>query len=291
MQDFLEARKSRILFFKKDIRKKKKSVGKVNIPEGLFSKCEKCSELIFNDDLKRNNKVCPKCNFHFNINARERINLICDKNSFVEFFTDLRPVNPLDFPEYEEKLKKNEKETGETDAFVCGEARISNNKVAFGVLDSCFFMGSMGCVVGEKITRLIEYATQNSLPLIIFSASGGARMQEGIFSLMQMVKTSAALKRHSNAKLLYISIMTNPTTGGVAASFASLGDINIAERGALIGFAGPRVIKQTINQSLPEGFQSADFQLKKGFVDLILDRNELKPTISKLLSLHEGGQV
>jgi len=289
MQDFLEVRKSKILFFKKDFRKKKDKVGKVNIPEGLFIKCGKCSELIFNDDIQKNNKVCPKCNYHFNLNARERINLICDNNSFLEFFTDLKPVNPLDFPDYEDKLEINRKETGETDAFVCGEARISHHKVAFGVLDSHFFMGSMGCVVGEKITRLIEYATENNLPVIIFSASGGARMQEGIFALMQMVKTSSALKRHSNAKLLYISVMTNPTTGGVAASFASLGDINIAERGALIGFAGPRVIKQTINQSLPEGFQSADFQLKKGFVDLILDRNELKPTISKLLSLHKKG--
>lgn len=173
---------------------------------------------------------------------------------------------------------------------MCGEAKISNNKVAFGVFDSHFFMGSMGCIVGEKITRLIEYATQNSLPLIICSASGGARMQEGIFSLMQMVKTSSALKHHSNAKLLYISVLTNPTTGGVAASFASLGDINIAEQGALIGFAGPRVIKQTINQSLPEGFQSAEFQLRKGFVDLILDRNELKRTITKLLLLHKKGE-
>ncbi|MDD2445730.1 MAG: acetyl-CoA carboxylase, carboxyltransferase subunit beta [Clostridia bacterium] len=290
MQDFLEARKSKILFFKKDIRKKKTKHGKVNIPEGLFSKCRKCGEFIFNEELEKNNKVCPNCNFHFNINARERIDLICDNNSFVEFFTDLKSVNPLDFPGYEEKLKVNETETGETDAFVCGEARISHHKVALGVLDSYFFMGSMGCVAGEKITRLIEYATQNSLPLIIFSASGGARMQEGIFSLMQMVKTSSALKCHHNTRLLYISTLTNPTTGGVAASFASLGDINIAEQGALIGFAGPRVIKQTINQSLPEGFQSAEFQLRKGFVDLILDRNELRPTISKLLSLHKKGE-
>lgn len=290
MNDFLEIRKSKILFFKNDFRKKKTKSSKLNIPEGIFIKCGKCGELIFNDDLIKNNKVCPKCNFHFNLNARERINLICDNNSFSELFTDLMPVNPLDFPDYEEKLKNQQKETGETDAFVCGETRISHHKVAFGVLDSHFFMGSMGCVVGEKITRLIEYATENSLPLVIFSASGGARMQEGILSLMQMVKTSAALKRHSNAKLLYISVLTNPTTGGVAASFASLGDINIAERGALIGFAGPRVIKQTINQSLPEGFQSAEFQLKKGFVDLILDRSELKSTISKLLSLHKKGE-
>lgn len=287
MQDFLEDRKSKILFFKKGFRNKKLKTGKVNIPEGLFIKCLKCNELIFKDDFEKNNKVCPKCNFHFNLNARERIKLICDKNSFLELFTDLKPVNPLDFPGYEEKFKKNQEETGEIDAFVCGEAKISQSKVAFGVLDSHFFMGSMGCLVGEKITRLIEHATENRLPLIIFSASGGARMQEGIFSLMQMAKTSAALKYHNMAKLLYISVLTNPTTGGVAASFASLGDINIAEQNALIGFAGPRVIKQTINQSLPEGFQSAEFQLKKGFVDLILNRNSLKSTLSKLLSLHK----
>ncbi len=289
MNDFLEDRKSKILLFKTDFRKKKIENEKINIPEGLFTKCEKCGELIFNDDLVQNNKVCPKCNFHFNLTARERIEITCDKDSFVELFLNSTIADPLNFPDYEEKIKKYQKLTGENDAFVCGEASIKKNRCAIGVLDSNFMMGSMGSVVGEKVTSLVEHATTQKLPLVIFSASGGARMQEGIFSLMQMAKTSAALKRHSNAKLLYISVLTNPTTGGVAASFASLGDINIAEHGALIGFAGQRVIKQTINQSLPEGFQSAQFQLAKGGVDLVLNRNEIKSVIAKLILLHKLG--
>ncbi len=289
MYDFLEDRKLKIKDFKKAFRKKNLDNGKLTIPDGLFTKCDKCGELIFNIDFEKNNKVCHKCNYHFNLNARERLALICDKNSFVEMFDDISATDPLDFPEYSEKLTKYQKSTGQKDAFVAGEARINHLRVAIGVLDSFFMMGSMGCVVGEKVTRLIEYATANRLPLVIFSASGGARMQEGIFSLMQMAKTSASLKRFANEKLLYISVLTNPTTGGVAASFATLGDINIAEQDALIGFAGGRVIKQTINQSLPEGFQSADFQLKKGFVDIVLHRNEMKLIIGKLLAFHKKG--
>ncbi len=287
MEDFLEDRKSKIEIFKKKFRNKAPKQFKVDIPDGLFTKCDGCQELIFNEDLVKNHYVCPKCHHHFRMNARDRLNLICDKHSFQELFTDIYTVNVLDFPDYLQKIEEYQKKTNEVDAFICGEAKMNHIKVAIGVLDSYFMMGSMGNVVGEKVTRLIEHATKINCPLLIFSASGGARMQEGIFSLMQMAKTSAALKYHSNAGLLFISILTNPTTGGVAASFASLGDIIISEKDALIGFAGQRVIKQTIRQELPEGFQTADFQLKKGFVDLICERKDLKPMLQKILSLHK----
>lgn len=288
MNNFLDDRKAKVETFKKNIRKKNNNSSKVNIPNGLFIKCERCNEPIYQEDLSSNNNVCPKCNYHFRITARKRIELVSDENSFVELFEELSASNPLDFPDYLDKVEKYQNQTNEYDAFVCGKALINNVEIALGVLDSFFMMGSMGSVVGEKVTRLVEYSIEKKLPLVIFSASGGARMQEGIFSLMQMVKTSAAIKQHNKAGLLFISILTNPTTGGVLASFASLGDINIAERGALIGFAGQRVIEQTIRQALPEGFQSADFQLAKGFVDMVVDRKDLKETISKLLILHQG---
>jgi len=287
MNSFIDNRKKRLEKYK-NIRGKTNNIQKIIIPDGIFVKCEKCNEPLYHDDLLDNDYVCPKCNYHFRLSARQRIAFISDENSFEELFADLKTLNPLDFPEYEEKVKKYQETQEELEAFVCGVAKIDTHKVALGVLDSFFMMGSMGSVVGEKVTRLIEYATMNRLPLIIFSASGGARMQEGIFSLMQMAKTTAALKRHHLAKLLYISVLTHPTTGGVLASFASLGDINIAERNALIGFAGKRVIEQTIQEKLPEGFQSAEFQLDKGFVDIVVDRKDLKNVISTILTIHEG---
>lgn len=286
MSNFLDNRKARLERYK-NIRGKTNNITKVTIPDGVFVKCEHCNEPIYHEDLLINDYVCPKCNYHFRLSARQRIAFISDGDSFVELFNNLKTLNPLSFPNYIEKINKYQEEQEELDAFVCGECLISNNKVALGVLDSFFMMGSMGSVVGEKVTRLIEYSINEKLPLVIFSASGGARMQEGIFSLMQMAKTSAALKRHDEANLLFISVLTHPTTGGVFASFASLGDINLAERGALIGFAGKRVIEQTIKEELPDNFQSAEFQLEKGFVDKVVDRKDLKTTISKLLILHK----
>lgn len=287
MENFLEDRKSKLDRFKKNFRRKKTKASKVDIPDGLFTKCNECNELVFNEDLHANQYVCPNCENHMRISSRIRLEMICDKGSFVESFENIETQNPLDFPGYLEKIEKYQKETKEKEAFVCGVGEIKREKVAIGVLDSFFMMGSMGSTVGEKVTRLIEYAIKNRLPLVIFSASGGARMQEGIFSLMQMAKTSAAIKYHNDLGLLYISVLTHPTTGGVAASFASLGDIIIAEKKALIGFAGQRVIQQTIKQDLPEGFQTAEFQLDKGFVDLVIDRKELKSTLHNILSLHK----
>jgi acetyl-CoA carboxylase carboxyl transferase subunit beta len=289
MEHFLDDRKSKIEDFKRIFRNKKSSHNKVDIPDGLFVKCEACSELIFKEDLMKQMNVCPKCQTHHKIDAAERLRQTCDAYSFKELYPELSTKNVLDFPGYHDKLTKYQEQTGLKEAFVCGEAKINTIDVAIGVLDSHFMMGSMGSVVGEKVTRLIEYSIEKKLPLIIFSASGGARMQEGIFSLMQMAKTSAALKFHDEAGLLFISVLTHPTTGGVAASFSSLGDINLAERGALIGFAGSRVIKQTINQELPEGFQTAEFQLNHGFVDAVVNRKDLRSTLTQLLRLHERG--
>ena len=287
MNNFIDNRKARLERYK-NIRGKNNNISKITIPDGVFVKCEKCNEPIYHDDLLANDYVCPKCNYHFRLSARQRIAFISDENSFLELFDNIKTKNPLDFPGYLEKIQSYQDVQEEDDAFICGEAKINDIKVALGVLDSFFMMGSMGSVVGEKITRLIEYSINKKLPLVIFSASGGARMQEGIYSLMQMAKTSAALKYHDLNKLLFISIMTHPTTGGVNASFASLGDINIAEANALIGFAGQRVIEQTIKEKLPEGFQSADFQKEKGFVDMVVERKDMKKVISKILMVHEG---
>ena len=287
MNDSFEARKAKVEIFKKQYRKKSLTGHKVDIPEGLFVKCDVCTEHIFYDDLEKNLHVCPNCNFHFRLNSRQRIAITVDKDSFQELYANLATKNPLDFPDYEQKISSYQEESGEADAFVCGVGKIDKIDVAIGVLSSFFMMGSMGSVVGEKVTRLIEHAIENKLPLIIFSASGGARMQEGIYSLMQMAKTSAAIKQHDNACLLYISVLTNPTTGGVAASFASLGDIMISESGALIGFAGKRVIEQTIKEELPKDFQTAEFQLEKGFVDIVVNRTKLKSILVKLLKIHK----
>ena len=254
--------------------------------------CKDCGTLLTKTQLERHFYVCPYCNYHYHIGAYLRLSYILDSNSFKEMDGNLRGKNPLKFPNYPEKLEEAEAKTGLREAVVTATGSIDNQKIAIAVLDSRFLMGSMSAPVGEKITRLIEYATKYKLPLIIFSASGGARMQEGIFSLMQMAKTSGAIGKFGKKGGLYISVLTDPTTGGVTASFASLGDIMLAEPGALIGFAGPRVIEQTIGERLPNGFQRAEFQQEHGFIDEVVCRSRLRNTLSQLLMLHrKGGKI
>lgn len=267
----------------------KKEVSKMpSVPEGLWVKCPKCGETLYKEDVRENFYVCPKCQGYFRINTKTRIRMIADPGTFELWFENMEIKNPLHYPEYEEKLKELQEKTHLKEAVTIGKCKIDGIEAVLGVCDARFLMGSMGYVVGEKITKAIERATKLCLPVILFCCSGGARMQEGIVSLMQMAKTSAALKRHSDAGLLYIPILTDPTTGGVTASFAMLGDIILAEPGALIGFAGPRVIEQTIGEKLPEGFQRAEFLLKKGMIDGIVERKNIKSTISTLLRLHQG---
>lgn len=251
-------------------------------------KCE-CGEIIYckDADLEKYHKVCKKCSCPLKLSAMERISLILDTGSFVEYDSRLESKNPLNFPEYEDKLTAARESTGLNEAVVTGEGTIENIPLVIGVMDQFFISASMGSVVGEKITRAMEKAVERKLPIVIFSASGGARMQEGLLSLMQMAKTSAAVARLNQEGLLFISVLTNPTTGGVTASFASLGDIIIAEPQALIGFAGPRVIEQTIRQKLPTGFQRAEFQLQHGMVDMIVERKDLRRTLSRLLLMHK----
>ncbi len=260
---------------------------KKEIPDGLWTKCEECSETLYNKTLEENLKVCPKCNYHFGLTAYERIALIFDKETFEEFDKDMVSGDPLDFKgpkTYKDKLKQDQEATGLKDAVVSGSGKIKGKNAVLAVTDSRFIMGSMGSVVGEKITRAIEYATKNKLPMIIVSGSGGgARMYEGLFSLMQMAKTCAALSYHHKAKLPYISVLTNPTMAGIMASFAGVGDIIIAEPNALIGFTGPRVIEQTIRQKLPSGFQRSEFLLDHGLIDMIVHRKNMKDTLSQLL--------
>lgn len=253
------------------------------VPDGAWIKCDSCKDILFHEDVSIHYHCCPKCKKHFRIGAGKRIHMLMDEGSFVEWDKQRSPKNVLDFPNYDEKIQVLQRKTGLREAVVTGQGTINGIATAIACMDSSFLMGSMGQVVGEKITRAVEKATENKLPIIIFSTSGGARMQEGIVSLMQMAKTSAALKRHSDAGLLYISVLTDPTTGGVTASFAMLGDIILAEPGALIGFAGPRVIEQTIGQKLPDGFQRAEFLLEKGFVDRIVERKSMKDELGKLL--------
>lgn len=249
--------------------------------------CPGCGLSFNKAEIKNNQKCCPECNHHFSMTPLERIRLITDEKSFREIDSDLITVNPLDFPGYEEKLKEMRSATRHADAIVCGTAKIGGNMVAIGVMDPRFLMGSMGTVVGEKICRLAELAGRKKLPLIIFSASGGARMQEGLFSLMQMAKTAAAIESFQSQGGFFLSCLTNPTTGGVSASFASLGDIILAEPKALICFAGPRVIEQTIGEKLPEGFQRAEFLMENGMVDMVVERNKLREVIKKLIKLHK----
>ncbi|MBI4368469.1 MAG: acetyl-CoA carboxylase carboxyltransferase subunit beta [Candidatus Omnitrophica bacterium] len=261
---------------------------KKNVPEGLWTKCLSCSQAVYTKALRENLSVCPKCGYHFVISARDRIGQLIDTGTFREMDSSLLSKDPLGFKaakSYLEKIKQDQKRTGLKEAVVIGTGSCEGTKIAFGVTDSQFIMGSMGSVVGEKITRLIEYAQSEELPLVIVSGSGGgARMYEGALSLMQMAKTSAALARFSRARLPYISVLTHPTMGGVMASFASLGDFIVAEPKALIGFAGPRVIEQTIRQKLPPDFQTSEFLLEHGLIDLVVPRKELKQAIARLIA-------
>jgi acetyl-CoA carboxylase carboxyl transferase subunit beta len=260
---------------------------KKEMPDGVWTKCEGCSAVLYNKNLEENLKVCPKCDHHFILGAYERIKLLLDQDSFQEFDKDMSSMDPLDFKgpkTYKDKLSEAQRVTGLKEAAVFGQGLLNDKKVIVAVTDSRFIMGSMGSVVGEKITRAIETATKNKLPLIIVSGSGGgARMYEGMFSLMQMSKTCAALAKHHRARLVFISVLTNPTMAGVMASFAGIGDVIMAEPRALIGFTGPRVIEQTIKAKLPPGFQSSEFLLSHGLIDMIIHRKALKETLGKLI--------
>ncbi|HIW21905.1 MAG TPA: acetyl-CoA carboxylase carboxyltransferase subunit alpha [Candidatus Dorea intestinavium] len=259
---------------------------KVEIPEGIIKKCNKCGAAVLVDEVKANFNICPECQGYFRIHAYRRIKMLADPDTFVEWDQEVSGGNPLCYKGYEEKKVALREKTSLPEGIVTGEIKIQNQKVAIGVMDGRFLMASMGYAVGEKITRLFEKASEENMPVIIFSCSGGARMQEGNVSLMQMAKTAAAIKRHSDKGNLYISVLTDPTTGGVTASFAMLGDIILAEPGALIGFAGPRVIEQTIGQKLPKGFQRSEFLLEHGFIDGIVKREELRETLGKIIRLH-----
>ena len=259
---------------------------KPEVPQGLLKKCNKCGAAIFTEDVKRAGYICPKCHGYFRVHAWERIRMTVDEDTFEEWDAQMDFVNPLQFKGYENKVKTLKEKTGLDEAVLTGKGMIQGNPVAIAVCDGRFLMASMGEIVGEKITRAVERATREHLPVVIFACSGGARMQEGIVSLMQMAKTAAALKRHSQAGLLYVSVLTDPTTGGVTASFAMLGDVILAEPQALIGFAGPRVIEQTIGEKLPKGFQRSEFLLEHGFIDRIVERNEMKQVLGDILAMH-----
>ncbi|MBP1544247.1 MAG: acetyl-CoA carboxylase carboxyltransferase subunit beta [Oscillospiraceae bacterium] len=258
----------------------------VEIPQDLLFKCPRCSTVIYNEEFERAMKVCPKCGYHARLTWKERLDMTVDKGSFKELDESLRSLNPIGFPKYEEKVEKLSEQVGMNDAIKTGVCTIRGYRCVIGIMDSHFMMASMGSVVGEKIARAFEYAIEHKLPVVMFTASGGARMQEGIISLMQMAKTSGAVKRHSDAGGLYITVMTDPTTGGVTASFASLGDVILAEPKVLIGFAGRRVIQDTIRQRLPDDFQSAEFQQDCGFVDMIVERGMMRKRISNILKIH-----
>ena len=258
------------------------------VPEGLLKKCNKCGAAILTEEVKSAGYICPKCQGYFRVHAYERIRMTVDEDSFEEWEKDMEFVNPLEFKGYEEKVKSLKEKTGLSEAVVTGKASIEGNPAVLAVCDGRFLMASMGQVVGEKITRAVERATKEQLPVIIFACSGGARMQEGIVSLMQMAKTAAALKQHSDAGLLYVSVLTDPTTGGVTASFAMLGDVILAEPKALIGFAGPRVIEQTIGEKLPKGFQRSEFLLEHGFIDRIVERKEMRTVLANILQMHQN---
>jgi acetyl-CoA carboxylase carboxyl transferase subunit beta len=259
---------------------------RMDVPKGLYEKCPSCQEPVNTKHMADELFLCKHCGEHWRIRAIDRIHLTVDPGSFIEKGLGYITLNPLFQEGYDEKIAQNQEKTNLDEAYVYGFARIKGQPCVIGVMDSYFLMGSMGSVVGEKVTRSFEYAIYKKLPIIVFTASGGARMQEGIFSLMQMAKTSAAVLKHSDLGLLYISVLTHPTTGGVTASFAMLGDIILAEPNALIGFAGPRVIEQTIKETLPDGFQRAEFLQDKGFVDRVVHRKDLRATLYTLLSLH-----
>ncbi|HID94354.1 MAG TPA: acetyl-CoA carboxylase carboxyltransferase subunit beta [bacterium (Candidatus Stahlbacteria)] len=269
--------------------KKIKPLPKKGVPDGLWLKCDDCGEILYRKELEKNLWICEKCGYHFRISARKYVEILADE--FIEKDSELEPSNPLEFKEYVNKLAEDRNKTGLKEAIITGEAKINNHRVALGVMDFSFRGGSMGSVVGEKVKRLIYFAKNERIPLIIVSASGGARMQEGILSLMQMAKTASALAEFSLTSIPYISVLTNPTTAGVMASYASLGDIIIAEPKALLGFAGPRVIQQTINQELPPGFQTSEFLLEHGMLDAIVPRNKLKETLVKMLDFFAQDQT
>ena len=278
-------KKTAVLFRDREDRNQEKK--EPSAPEGLWLKCPKCGEVVYRDDVKAHGYVCPKCEGYFRIGTRTRIRMVADTGTFQEWFTDLETENPLEYPGYEEKIADLQEKTKLHEAVTVGKCMVNGLETGLGVCDARFLMGSMGYVVGEKITRAFERATEEKLPVVLFTSSGGARMQEGIVSLMQMAKTSAAIRKHSEAGLFYLPVLTDPTTGGVTASFAMLGDVILAEPGALIGFAGPRVIAQTIGQKLPEGFQRAEFLVEKGIIDGVVERQELKETVWKLLNIHQ----
>lgn len=285
MEQLFKTRKDRLNLFKS----RKNSVHRdpIDIPENLFHSCPNCKQTNLFEDLMHAYYVCPHCGYPIKITAHERIRQIVDEGSFQELDKGMQLKEIPDFPGYEDKLERLQKKTGLKEAVVTGTGSIFGQKVVLGIMDSNFFMGSMGSIVGEKITRAIEYATMHKSPLILFTTSGGARMQEGISSLVQMAKTSAALKKHSDAGLLYISYLAHPTTGGVSASFAMLGDIILSEPNCLIGFAGKRVIASTVKEELPDDFQKAEFVLEKGFIDKIVERKDAKETLYKILKMHE----
>lgn len=265
----------------------KKKTNRIDIPVGKWIKCDKCKEIIYKESLWNNMNICPNCGHYFRMHINRRLEQIIDDGTYKRFDLNIETSNPLEMEDYTRKLKVLREKTGLEEAVACGTGKINGEDVVICIMDSGFLMGSMGSVVGEKITFAIEQAIDKKFPLIIFSVSGGARMQEGIISLMQMAKTTAALTKLDEAGLLYISVLTDPTYGGVTASFASLGDIIISEPKAMIGFAGQRVIEQTIGEKLPEGFQTAEFLLEHGFIDKIVERKDLKETLSKLIKYHK----
>ncbi|SDJ65603.1 acetyl-CoA carboxylase, carboxyltransferase subunit beta [Salimicrobium halophilum] len=262
---------------------------KKEVPEGLMQKCPGCGKIFYRKEMNRNLFVCAHCDYHLNITAYERVDQLADSDSFEEWDQNIETTNILDFPHYQEKVEKDKEKTNLKEAIITGKVRIDGEETAIAVMDSRFRMGSMGAVVGEKIARAVEEARKQSLPFIIFTASGGARMQEGVVSLMQMGKTSIALERHNRAGLLFISVMTHPTTGGVSASFASLGDYNFAEPRALIGFAGRRIIEQTIREKLPKDFQTSEFLLEHGQLDQVIHRHDLRNVLGAVLDIHSTG--
>lgn len=286
MEELFKKRKEQLDLFKA-FRKKETVTKKSEAPEGLYQQCPGCGVSLPSKELKANLYICPKCGSYLRMYAYTRLELIADGGEYKELFRGMKTKNPLKFPGYVKKVTALKQATGLDEAVVCATLSIGGNKAVVCVMDSRFLMGSMGSVVGEKVTKSIEYATKKRLPLVIFTASGGARMQEGIVSLMQMAKTSAALAKHSEGGQLFISYLTHPTTGGVTASFAMLGDVILAEPKALIGFAGPRVIAQTIGQELPEGFQRSEFLIEKGFVDEIVPRETMAEQLGLLLRLHK----
>ena len=288
MEELFKERKAKLNLFK-SFRHKIQNNKRIEVPDGLYTKCDDCGETVLTADLKENYYVCPKCGAHLKMQAYTRLKLLYDGGKYRELYRNIQSNDPLMFPWYKDKLNKLKETTKLNEAVVCATGKIDGKKVVVCVMDSRFLMGSMSGAVGEKITRAIEHATKRKAPLIIFTTSGGARMQEGIISLMQMAKTSAALAKHHEAGLLYISYITHPTTGGVTASFAMLGDIIIGEPKALIGFAGPRVIESTIKQKLPEGFQRTEFMLEQGFIDLIVERPKMRETIIRILKMHSRG--